>query len=275
MYRTTLVTLLSLAMLPLATNSASAHPAPYPHRHVRTQHVRRAPVVRHAPPRRKVVVVEQPVERVVVERPVVVHEETVVRESPMADMWPAFGIGVRVGGSTLSGSKFGLDAGENSVMGGMGLQLRTRITERVGLELSADFMGSDNGEFSQLTIPVMAGLSYHFLPRSRFQPYLVAGAGVHFNQLDYLGGRYAIDSAEAAGQLGGGFELFLTRDISLQADLRAQTVFKNIDTQARIREDCIRQVGDMQGFCDGIHSADPDDKVNLGVQFSGGVNFYF
>ena len=121
----------------------------------------------------------------------------------------------------------------------------------------------------------MASLTYHFFEKSRIQPYVLAGAGVHFTQMDYLEGRYAIDTVELAGQLGAGLEIFLTRDISLQADLRGQTIFKNLDEQAKIRDDCVTQIGDMSGFCDRIHGADPNDKMNLGLTFQVGANYYF
>ena len=75
--------------------------------------------------------------------------------------------------------------------------------------------------------------------------------------------------------MGVGAELFITKWLSLAADLRFQTVFKNIDTQARIRQDCLRNVGEMTGFCNGIQSADPDDKLNVGLSFQLGANIYF
>ena len=44
---------------------------------------------------------------------------------------------------------------------------------------------------------------------------------------------------------------------------------------AQIRDDCLHNVGTMTGFCDGINRADPEDKLNVGVQFQLGANLYF
>lgn len=254
--------------LPMTASVAEAHPAPYAHRHVykvRPRH--RVRVVRpvRVQPVRTVVVEEEP--SVVVTRPA-----PVVRAEPEEQR---LAIGVRVTGAGVEGAKAGLSDEENGAMGGIGIQLRSRLDEHLGIELSIDALGTSGEDFEQQTIPIMASLTYHLFPESRLQPYALAGAGVQFTSLDYLGGQYAIETTELAGQIGAGLELFLTRDLSINADIRAQSVFKNLDSQAKIQEDCLQSIGGMSGFCDGIHEADPNDKINLGAQFSLGLNLHF
>ncbi len=290
-------TLLALGMaVPVVATApdASAHPAPYEHYHTHSKRrariytharprvyvaPRRAVIIREAPP----VVVVRPPPRVIVRRPapvvvqrpapvVVTRRHARKRRAKRDKMY--FGVGLR------AGARLDLGSEEIMTLGGAGLTLNARFTRHWGLELSADFQAgefenADGAPFSQLTVPVMAGVTYHFMPNSRFQPFVVAGAGVHFTSLDYLNGRYKYDLTEAVAQVGAGAELFVTRWLSLKADLRFQTVFHDIDQQARIRDDCLRSQGGMTGFCNGINTADPNDKVDLGLTFNLGANVYF
>jgi hypothetical protein len=244
---------------------------------------RHAPVFVPAPPvvyvpahPRTVVVRERPAPVAVAAAPTA----TVVAPPPVEqapEPREFIGLGINLVGSSAEGEKVGLSTAENPTMGGIGLTFRTRFDEDFGLELSADFLGgkADNADLEQSTVPVMAGLTWHILPESRLQPYLIAGAGVHFTRLEYFGGDYNIDMTEFAGQLGGGVEFFLSENLALTADLRAQTVFKSLDTKEKIATDCLEQAGSQSGFCDNIHFTSPDDKVDLGVQLKAGVSWYF
>ncbi|MFO0746145.1 MAG: outer membrane beta-barrel protein [Myxococcota bacterium] len=300
MKKALLLTLAGLIALPLTleTSPASAHPPgwgwyrphavryrPYwgPVYRPRRPVVVFAPVPIAPPP---IVYVEPPPERVIVRRappqyveeaapaPTVIARPPVKREPESRDL---LGVGVHITGASLSGEKVGISTAENPAMGGFGLQLRGRFTDDLGIELSADFLtGSDkDGDLSQSTIPVMAALTWHLMPNMRFQPYLLAGAGVHFTRLEYFGGDYNIDITELAGQLGGGLEVFITKNLAIHADLRAETVFKNLDTKEKIAQDCEHQMGSQTGFCDNIHFTDASDKVDIGVQLQAGVSWYF
>lgn len=285
-------------MVPLAAADAVAQPSPYRHGHyqrVRVPHyrphyvpvyrprrapvyrVRRAPVIVVTPAPPPVLIVEEraPRRATIVRR----SEPARVVKRPQAEPQERTltGLGLRVTGAALAGEKIGLSTAENPAMGGLGLQLRTRLGEAqsFGLEFGVDLLGGEGTNFDQRTIPVMASLTYHLFPRSRFQPYALAGLGVHFTRLSYLDDMYHYDMVELAGQLGAGVEIFLTKNIAISADIRAQTIFKNLDTQAKIHTDCLTRIGNMTGFCDNIQSADPDDKVNIGLQLQAGVSWYF
>ena len=291
----------SLLVLVAVGASAHAHPAPYAHKHVSAPHaevvvikkkkkkkkVVKKVIYRPAPPTTVVVHEPEPVVETVVvtpaPRPVVVAPKpTVVRRTRSQAVPRTFprgsesiSIGLRGSGAAMEGNKIGLSGDENMLLGGAGLSMRARFGKNFGAELTADIMGGGTEDVTQTSIPVMAALTYHFLPYSRFQPYLVAGAGVHFTQLDYLGGKYRHELIEPAAQLGAGAELFLTDDISIHADLRGTSVFKNIDSQTQIRQDCINQIGGMSGFCDGINGNDPTDKIDLGLTFHAGASIHF
>lgn len=245
------------------------------------------PVVVYEPaPRRVVVVREEPPPVVVREAPPrVAHApapvETVEAPAHEPEASPYardfLGVGLHLIGATVEGQKVGLSTAENPSMGGFGIQLRGRFSDTFGIELSADFLSgsADSGDLEQSTIPLMAGLTWHPLPTSRLQPYVIAGLGVHMTRLEYFGGDYNIDLTELAGQLGGGIEFFLTENLALNADLRAMTVFKNLDTKEKIATDCVRTVGTQSGFCDNIHFTGAEDKVDIGVQLRAGVSWYF
>lgn len=240
---------------------------------------RRVVVVREEPPP---VVVRQSPPPVVARAPAPVEAVETYQAPPPAPAHKPYerdflGVGLHIAGATVEGQKVGLSTAENPGMGGIGINLRGRFSESLGLELSADFLSgsADSGDLKQSTIPLMAGLTWHILPTSRLQPYLIAGLGVHFTRLEYFGGDYNIDLTELAGQLGGGIEFFLTENLALTADIRAMTVFKNLDTKEKIATDCVRTVGTQSGFCDNIHFTGAEDKVDLGVQLRAGVSWYF
>jgi opacity protein-like surface antigen len=224
------------------------------------------------------VYVERPAP-VIVERPVAVTETappTVMREE-VTGQRDLIAVGIHGTAVGVEGQKVGLSTAENPAMGGIGVSVKGRFDESWGLELSADFLSgsASNADLTQSTIPVMAALTWHILPNSRFQPYLLAGAGVHFTRLNYLGGDYAIDITEFAGQFGGGLEVFLTENIAINADIRFNTIFRNLDQRESVHTDCLRQTGQMNGFCDNIHYTGAEDKVNLGAQFKVGASWYF
>lgn len=288
---TGIITATALLITSVMGGVALAHPAPYDHYHpapAKRRVVKKRVVYRTTPAPPTVVVVEPAPapERVMVRpapapaptyvevnptpAPVVVHTQR-PQAKPRRSWSSPMSVGVRLSGAAGDTSA----SGETPVMGGAGLQFRTRFTEEWGLEASADVMGAGTRDFDQLTVPVQVSAMYHLFPESQFQLYGLAGLGVEFSRLSYLGGQYAIDMVDVGGQLGIGAEFFVTRDISLTADVRGKFMFATVDSQAKIRTDCLHQSGDQTGFCDGISGASDDDKLNMGIQFHAGANIYF
>ncbi len=284
--------LAALMLVGLASTAALAHRAPYRHyhSHYRGRAYHRRASYRVYVPRRRAYIY-QPAPVVIAPPPIVVAPPppvvmaappppVVVRSRPLVARRPSLddsrvGLGLHATGSILAGDKAGVDSAENSPLAGAGLSLKLRMDRHWALELSADALTASKADFTQTTVPLMANVMYYFRPASALQPYVTAGIGLHQTSLAYLDGRYKYDMSELAGQLGGGVEFFLTRSLSIHADARLQSVLKDLDTQAKIRDDCLATSGSKTGFCDGIHAADPNDKMNVGVLLQAGASLYF
>ncbi len=221
--------------------------------------------------RRRVIVVRPPRRPPPRRRLVTVEPEAA---SPRQDV---LGIGIRLSGTGLDGAKLGLSDLENPAMAGFGLQLRSRVAEHWGLELSADYLlaaENDTG-FAQTTVPVMLSAIFNVLPNSPINPYVLAGAGIHFTNLSYLDGQFEHRILEVAGQLGAGVEVRLGESLGLHADLRVLSVYKNLGSVTEVSSGCLSSNAGETGFCNGLSNLDPNDKFNIGAQFQAGATFYF
>jgi len=221
--------------------------------------------------RRRVIVVRPPRRPPPRRRLVVVEPEA---EPTRRDV---LGIGLRLSGTGLDGQKLGLSDLENPAMAGFGLQLRSRISGHWGLELSADYLiaaENDTG-FSQTTVPVMLSAIFNVLPDSAINPYVLAGAGVHFTSLSYLDGQFEHHILEVAGQLGAGVEVKLGDSLALHADIRFLSVYKNLGSVTEVSSGCLSSHASETGFCNGLANLDPEDKFNIGAQFQAGATYYF
>lgn len=236
---------------------SSTHPPYYHPPGYRVVRRRRVVVVRPPPRPRRLVVVEP--------------------EQQSRTRTDLLGIGLRVVGAGLDGTKLGLEDFENPIMGGVGLQLRSRISDHWGLELSADYMVSDDGDtgFTQTSVPVMLSAMFFLFPDTPINPYALAGAGVHFTSLSYLDGLFEHHILEVAGQLGAGVQVKLGDHFAIHADIRFLTVYKNLGTTTEVSQSCLSSQAGSSGYCDGLHNLDPDDKFNIGVQFQAGATYYF
>ena len=215
--------------------------------------------------------------------PTVVKEVTVVERKRRVVVekhpyWPRrrredslLGVGIRASAVTVEGEKLNLATVENPTMAGLGLQLRGKVSRHIGLELGIDYLTGSNDEMTQTTIPIMLSLMYYVFPRSRLRPYGLLGGGVHLTKLEYdIGFRH--DLVELAGQAGGGIEVRLSRDFSINADLRFLGVYKNLGSSTTLRNRCISSVNQGPSAC---HNINTSDKFNLGAQVFIGANFYF
>ncbi|MBM4371098.1 MAG: porin family protein [Deltaproteobacteria bacterium] len=238
-------------------------PAPY---HVRRYVPAGAPVVRPVVVHRRPVLV--PAHSVaVVHR----HHRRTVVEEPAGD--DRVSIGLRALGATVDGEMLNLAAVENPAMGGLGLQIRGKVSDYFGLELGVDWLrGGDGTEVVQTTVPLMLSAYVQFFPHSRFRPLLLAGMGVHFTKLEYAGG-FRYDTAQLAMQLGGGLEVKLTDWFGLTADVRFLGLYRDLGAQSSLERDCIRSMGST--FCSGLRELDTSDRWNIGAQFMAGAAFYF
>jgi Outer membrane protein beta-barrel domain len=229
---------------------------------------------RYVPHRRtRVVVRAAPVRHVAV-----YSEERVTtrhyRRPPQQSEDKMLGIGIRLIGATTEGEYLNLATVENPTMGGFGLQLRGKVSPRIGIEFGLDYMVGDGGEMIQTTIPVMLSMMYNFFPRSAIRPYALVGAGIHLTKLEYDSG-FRYDTIQFAGQLGGGLEFRLTQSFGISTDLRVLGLFKNLGSQTSVERECLSSSAGNTGFCTSGGRINTDDQFSMGAQFMVGANLYF
>jgi outer membrane protein W len=133
---------------------------------------------------------------------------------------PGTGLGARAGvadGRSASGAS--LDGG---------LFFRYRLTASLGLEGSVGYRREtvDDGEgplLDLLEVPVMGTGQLFFFPRSRIQPFLLAGAGLHVVKTVPKGRNVTTDAgteAQFGVHVGAGLDLRTTRATAVTLDAR-------------------------------------------------------
>lgn len=235
---------------------STAHPAPYYHT--------------HTPPARTVVVTSPP-PVVVAPAPVVVAPAPQVVEQPDIEYSP---LSIALRGTALGteGYKIHLSDLENPAMGGIGLQFRSRFDEHWGIELAADFLMGSTEDYSQFQLPLTLSLLFHLFPESRIQPYVLAGGGIQFTELEYLGGAYTHSLTELVGQIGLGVDVGITRRLNVTADLRFLGMYKNLGETYEIAADCHSVLGAKSALC---NDGGELDRFNAGLQFTAGLGYKF
>jgi outer membrane beta-barrel protein len=100
----------------------------------------------------------------------------------------------------------------------IGLRAGYNFTENLGLELFGTWLESEFKETDSINRVYVAGLEgiYHFMPESRFVPFVAVGIGaIHYSSDDseYLPSKFAID-------YGAGVKYFIAENVALRADVR-------------------------------------------------------
>ena len=198
---------------------------------------------------------------------------TGAQTSELPDFTGSLAVGLRVTAAEPAGTNLGLSTANQPILAGAGLQLRGRLTPRLGTEVTLDVLEGEVGTMVQTTVPLMAAAVYYPLPQSRIQPYGLLGAGVHLSTLSSGGSAFQRDVTELAGQVGAGLEVFLSRHLSLHADLRGHGVVVDSTVRGRMASECALETGSTGGMCaqlsDGAH------KITLGGQVTLGTSVYF
>ena len=204
------------------------------------------------------------------------HQATVVKTPlPANQSAGAMSFGVRATGTRPAGMAPGLGLATNPAMGGIGFQFRTRFTDHVGLELSADIVGSEDREVEQITVPLMASATYHFFPESPLQPYALGGVGVHLTEVSLVDGQLTQEITEPAAQIGAGLELFITGDISLHADIRGNATVQDSSGRGALGQQCVLAGLNGGGLCDDALASSGGKRMNVGAQLGLGASFHF
>lgn len=139
-----------------------------------------------------------------------------------AQSWsdPGLGLGARLSASSGESAE--------SVSAGGGAFLRYRMTGSLALEGAVAFrretLGDDAGPLLDLLdVPVTGTGLLYFLPRTRVQPYLLAGAGLHVVQAKPAGRNTATQKATEAQfalHAGAGIDFRSSRRSSVHLDAR-------------------------------------------------------
>ena len=130
---------------------------------------------------------------------------------------PRFSIGAHVGWFENK------DAEDGEVF--YGLQARVYLLRWLGIEGSIDFQKSDfiDDDAELTTVPVqLTGLLFP-LPHLPFRPYVLAGAGWYFTEVEYKGALSNLDDEDESAfgfHFGAGAEILLGKILLLYADIR-------------------------------------------------------
>jgi OOP family OmpA-OmpF porin len=100
----------------------------------------------------------------------------------------------------------------------VGLRAGYNFTESLGLELFGTWLESEFKETDSINRVYFAGLEgiYHFMPKSRFVPFVAVGIGaIHYSSDDreFVPSKFAVD-------YGAGVKIFITETVALRADVR-------------------------------------------------------
>lgn len=130
---------------------------------------------------------------------------------------PGFSIGAHVGWFEYK------DAEDGDVF--YGLQARIYLLKFLGLEGSIDFQKQDflDDDADLTIVPVQLTALLFPLPESPLRPYLLAGAGWYFFDVEYKGSLSSLsdeDDDMFGFHFGGGLEILLGKILLLYADVR-------------------------------------------------------
>lgn len=99
---------------------------------------------------------------------------------------------MEIGGHVVHLELEDTDTQDTLPMGGLGLNLRYRISRRWGVETHGAVLGAvervggaDDGHVSRICMPLTLSGMFYFFPDSRFQLYLMAGLGVALHGIHY------------------------------------------------------------------------------------------
>ena len=153
------------------------------------------------------------------------HKTTIIttKKEPL-DLTPdhVFSVGMRFGLIAMDDTSLSHETFEGAELGGVGGYIRGKFHDHMGLEFTVDIFGTDQDDYEQLSVPIMAGFMGHLFPDFILDLYGVAGGGIFFNSVKYqspTGFSYSEDFTQWTGQLGAGLEVNLGA-LQLTSDVR-------------------------------------------------------
>ncbi len=154
-------------------------------------------------------------------------------QAASAETMPPFGLGARLGFLKAT------EADDPIAYGGV--LARFHLTESLAIEGSVDYRREtyENGDITVRTIPVMATGLFYIAPGLPISPYLLAGVGWYYADIDHTGRFVTLGNIRRnriGGHLGAGIELPLSRSLAIDGNFRY--VFLDLNEPAKdIRAD--------------------------------------
>lgn len=180
--------------------------------------------------------------------------------------------GLRFTAVSLGDTGLGNETFHGATLGGIGGYIRARFLSHLGMEFSADVMGNFDGEYDQLTIPVLVGVTGHLFPESTLDVYGIIGGGVLINSIDYQGSEvsgggttrrtFSESFLQLAGHVGGGIEIDIGA-LELTTDLRYMLLQARPERSAELQAAVPMEGGGSS------------DSVTHGLQFMLGIGGNF
>ena len=148
----------------------------------------------------------------------------VPNQAARAETMPPFGLGARLGFLKATRADDPIAYG--------GVLARFHLTESLAIEGSVDYRREsyENGDITVRTIPVMATGLFFIAPNAPISPYLLAGAGWYYLDIDNTGRFITLGNVKRnriGAHVGGGVAIPLSRFLVIDGNLRY--VFLNLN----------------------------------------------
>ena len=102
------------------------------------------------------------------------------------------------------------------------------------------------------------------------RPYLTAGLVAEVSHIRPQGSRLALNTVDIAAQGGAGVEFFVTPQLSLTTDLRAQGRLATVGRELAIAQKC-----SPAQPCSNAELPQDSRRHDMAVRFNAGINFHF
>ena len=192
------------------------------------------------------------------------------RDTSASDREPVISLGLRAVGAAVDISDASRDTINPPVFAGGGVLARVNLTPHWKLEFGADALTKSTSRDTQILVPMSVGSSFHFLPGGPIRPYVVGGLVAEMSHIRPDGSRLALSTVDIAAQGGAGAEFFITPQLSLTADLRAQGRLGTVSRELSIAQTC-----SPAQSCSNAELPQDNRRHDMAVRFGAGVNFHF
>lgn len=183
---------------------------------------------------------------------------------------PVISLGLRAAGAAVDLSRASHDTINPPIFAGGGVSARVHLTPEWKLEFGVDALAKSTSRDTQVLVPLTVGSSFHFLPGSPVRPYLTAGLVTELSHLRPRGSRLALNTVDISAQGGAGVEFFVTPQLSLTTDLRAQGRLGTVSRELAMAQKC-----SPAQPCSNAELPQDARRHDMAMRFNAGINFHF